>query len=167
MFVFLSANKRYTVKAPSEWKSMSITKKKNRIFGKTENTVFALHIALQQFFFFIFWEIPINLGPIENFNVFGISCVVSISLLNAEAVAGSGGFPPTFALTQERLLYGVCVDFFNADIKLLRSAPKCSFVFSPSTMPRSLRPSVPPSLRLPSLPNRERLFARVSLPLGF
>ena len=46
--------------------------------------------------FFIYWEIPINLRPIENLNLFGIFCVVSISLLNAEAVAGTGGFPSNF-----------------------------------------------------------------------
>ena len=74
----------------------------------------------------------------------------------AEAVARSGGFPPTFALTQERLPYGACVDFFNADIKLLKSAPKCSFVFSLSPMPPSLRPSVPPS----SLPPESRGIVR-------
>ena len=54
-----------------------------------------------------------QLRPIENLNLFGIFCVVSISLLDAEPVAGTG------ALTQERLLNGVRVHFFNADIKLL------------------------------------------------
>ena len=46
--------------------------------------------------FFIFSEIPISLRSIENLNLFGIFCVVSISLFNAEAVAGTGGFPSNF-----------------------------------------------------------------------
>ena len=45
--------------------------------------------------FFIFWQIPITLGTIENLNLSGIFCV-SISLQNAEALAETGGFPSNF-----------------------------------------------------------------------
>ena len=48
----------------------------------------------RRFFFFIFSEI--SLRSIENLNLFGIFCVLSISLLNAEAVAGTEGFPSNF-----------------------------------------------------------------------
>ena len=112
--------------------------------------------------FIILWEIPIYLRPIENLNLFGIFSVVSISLFNAEALAGTGGFPSncrsytrTFAQWRLRRL-------FQCRYKITEKRPLALFLFL--SVPRV---PLPPSLRLPSLPNRERLFAQASLPLGF
>ena len=80
VLVFLSGNKRYTV----------------RLLLLNENPR----------------EIPLNLRSVENLNLFGIFCVLSISLFNAEAVAGTQGFPSnfrsytrTFAQWRLRLLF--------------------------------------------------------------
>ena len=88
--------------------------------------------------FFIFSEIPINLRPIENLNLFGIFCVVSISLLNAEAVAGTGGFPSNFrSYTRTFAQWRLC-QLFQCRYKITETRAKALFLFL--SVPNALLP---------------------------
>ena len=72
VLVFLSANKMYTLRAPSEWKSLSIAVKKKRFSVKPKilfllfSLLFTNAVKTGKTVFFIFSEIPINLRSIET-----------------------------------------------------------------------------------------------------
>ena len=84
---------------------------------------------LSRQFFFIYWEIPINLRPIENLNLFGIFCVVNISLLNAEAVAGTGGFPSNFRSYTRTFAQWRSRPLFQCRYKITETRAKALFLF--------------------------------------
>ena len=143
--------KRYTARSPPEWKSLSIAVKPKILFllftSPFTNAVKTLKTA-----FIVFWGIPIYLRPIEYLNLFGI--VVSISLFNAEAVAGTGGFPSNLrSYTRTFAQWRLC-RLFQGRYKITETRGQALF----------LLPSVPMP---PSLPDREGFFAQPSLPLGF
>ena len=79
--------------------------------------------------FFIYWEIPVNLRPIENLNLFGIFCVVSISLLNAEAVAGTGGFPSNFRFYTTTFAQWRSRPLFQCRYKITETRAQALFLF--------------------------------------
>ena len=103
--------------------------------------------------FFILWEIPINLRPIENLNLFGIFCVVSISLFNAEAVARTGGFPSKFRSYTRTLAQWRLRRVFQCRYKMTEKRASVT-VLSFSLCPPC--PPVPPS----SLPPESREIVR-------
>ena len=87
--------------------------------------------------FFILWEIPINLRPIENLNLFGIFCVVNISLLNAEAVAGTGGFPSNFRSYTRTFAQWLSRPLFQCRYKITETRAQALFLFPPVPDPPS------------------------------
>ena len=134
--VFLAANKRYPVRAPSEWKSLSIAVKTKLDFLWNLKYYFCsshrpspMQSKLSRQFFFIYWEIPINLRPIENLNLFGIFCGVSISLLNTEAVAGTGGFPSNFRSYTRTFAQWRSRPLFQCRYKITETRAQVLFLF--------------------------------------
>ena len=79
--------------------------------------------------FFIYSEIPINLRPTENLNLFGIFCVVNISLLNAEAVAGTGGFPSNFRSYTRTFAQWRSRPLFQCRYKITETRAQALFLF--------------------------------------
>ena len=160
-FCFCRLMKRYTVRSPSEWKSLSIAVKKTKGFSVKPKILFLLFtsaftnaVKTVKTVFIIFWGIPINLRPTENLNLFGIFCVVNISLLNAKALARTEGFPSNFhSYTGTFAEWHLC-RLFQCRYKITETCAKALFFF----------PSVP---HAPSLPDREGFFSQPSLPLGF
>ena len=78
--------------------------------------------------FFIFWQIPITLGTIENLNLFGIFCV-SISLQNAEALAETGGFPSNFRFYTRMFAQWRSRPLFQCRYKITETHAQALFLF--------------------------------------
>ena len=86
--------------------------------------------------------------------MFGIFRVVSISLLNAEAVAGTGGFPSKLRSYTRTFAQFLLCRLFQGRFKITETRAQVLFLLPFVPMP-------------PSLPDRECFFAPPSLPLGF
>ena len=157
MLVFLSAYKRYTVRLlllnENPWvlpwkKAFSV---KPKLLFRLFTSLFTNAVKTVKTVFFILWEIPINLRPIENLNLFGIFCVVSISLLHAEAVARTEGFPSNFRSYTRTLAQWRLRRLFQCRYKITEKRAQAFFLFLSvprAPRPSALRPSVFPPSRI-------------------
>ena len=84
---------------------------------------------LSRQFFFHLLRNSNQLRPIENLNLFGIFCVLSISLLNAEAVPGTGGFPSNFRSYTRTFAQWRSRPLFQCRYKITETRAQALFLF--------------------------------------